>query len=58
MAKKKKDIIVIPDFSFEEAMRHLSNVRAEDVDEAMEADEYSEDAPIDEESCEPPEQCK
>lgn len=56
--KKKKDIIQIDsDFSFEEAMRHLANVKKEDVDET--ARNESEDAPIEEsnEDCEPPQQC-
>ena len=58
MKKKKKDIIQInPDFSFEDAMRHLANVKVEDVDEAMRNE--SEDAPIEEDTdySEPPEEC-
>lgn len=60
MKKPKKQIIKIePDLSFEEAMRHLANVKAEDVDETMRADEESEDAHIEEDTdySEPPEAC-
>ena len=57
--KKKKDIIIIPDFSFEEAMQHLANVKASDVDETMQDEEIDEpeDLPIQDEDCEPPQEC-
>ena len=54
--KKKDDIIIVPDFSFEEAMQHLANVKASDVDEAMKADNQDEETANDED-CEPPQEC-
>ena len=57
MKKKKKDIIQLDsDFSFEELVSHVANVKASDVDEAMEADNQGEET-MQEEDCEPPQEC-
>ena len=59
MSKKKKDNIIKldNDFSFEELVQHIANVKAEDVDETMRQE--NEDASIEEDTdySEPPEEC-
>ncbi len=57
MKKKKADIIKLDkDFSFEELVQHIANVKSTDVDEVMESQE-SEDLPVKDQDCEPPQEC-
>ncbi len=58
MKKKKVEIIKLDkDFSFEELVQHIANVKATDVDEVMMTNEESEDLPIQDEESEPKEEC-